>query len=54
MRDAAANPERAKEMRDMMLNNTTAQQRGQMSEFMRAMQDRRRERGMEQLPGPPF
>ena len=54
MGGAGMNPERAKEMRDMILNNTTAQQRGQMNEFMRAMQERRSQRGMEQMPGPPF
>jgi hypothetical protein len=37
-----------------MLDNTTPESRAQMNEFMRQMQDRRRERGMPALPGPRF
>jgi hypothetical protein len=37
-----------------MLDNTTPEDRAMMGEYMRQVQDRRRERGMPPLPGPRF
>lgn len=48
--DPAGRANRAKRM----LDNTTPQDRAQRSEFMRQMQDRRRERGLPPMPGPRF
>ena len=50
----ATDPQRRMEMTRRMLDNTTPEDRAMMSEYMRQVQDRRRERGMPQLPGPRF
>jgi len=49
---AAMDPQRRQQMMMRMLDNTTPQDRAMMGEYMRQMQDRRRERGMPALPGP--
>lgn len=50
----AMDPQRRQEMNRRMLDNTTPQDRAMMGEYMRQVQDRRRERGMPALPGPRF
>jgi hypothetical protein len=49
-----ADPARRASFAKRMLDNTTPDQRAQMGEFMRQMQDRRGERGMPAMPGPRF
>lgn len=46
----AMDPQRRQEMARRMLDNTTPQDRAMMGEYMRQVQDRRRERGMPTLP----
>jgi len=48
------NPAGRANMAKRMLDNTTPQDRAERSEFMRQMQDRRRERGLPPMPGPRF
>jgi hypothetical protein len=50
----AMDPQHRQEMTRRMLDNTTPQDRAMMGEYMRQVQDRRRERGMPDLPGPRF
>jgi hypothetical protein len=50
----AMNPEARQAMTRRMLDRTTPEDRAMMGEYMRQVQDRRRERGMPALPGPRF